>query len=181
MTASWHACCHTVTPPGQGRACPLCVCAPVCICLPCRRPAHTAVQLARDRPLMKARARAAVDAAQQQALASKAAQLHDLSPPAANLSAAGAVHRAGPVSAVLSATNLSSTAAALSALSANSSSARRVSIGAAVAAGWPVMLGVQGVAGVHHFSGSWLGLDGSKSLSLRQEVRALLEGVESLG
>jgi hypothetical protein len=38
----------------------------------------------------------------------------------------------------------------------------------------PVMLGVWAVAGVHHFSGSWLGLDGSKSLSLRREVRPQL-------
>ncbi|WIA15093.1 hypothetical protein OEZ85_001787 [Tetradesmus obliquus] len=35
----------------------------------------------------------------------------------------------------------------------------------------PLMLAVTAVAGVHHFSGSWLGLDGSKSLSLRREVR----------
>jgi hypothetical protein len=32
------------------------------------------------------------------------------------------------------------------------------------------MTGVAAVAGEHHFSGSWLGLDGSKSLSLRKEV-----------
>ncbi|WIA35277.1 hypothetical protein OEZ86_003736 [Tetradesmus obliquus] len=35
----------------------------------------------------------------------------------------------------------------------------------------PLMLAVAAVAGVHHFSGSWLGLDGSKSLNLRREVR----------
>jgi hypothetical protein len=45
--------------------------------------------------------------------------------------------------------------------------------GAALAAppdAFPVMLSAAAVAGVHHFSGSWLGLDGSKSLSLRGEV-----------
>lgn len=62
-------------------------------------------------------------------------------------------------------------------MAVNILNARRVSTNAAVAAGWPVMLGVQGVAGVHHFSGSWLGLDGSKSMSLRQEVRDWLAGV----
>lgn len=61
---------------------PLPVCAPVCagtalhaprVCCACC--SHgTAVQLARDRPLMKARGRAAVDAARQQALAADAAR-----------------------------------------------------------------------------------------------------------
>ena len=42
------------------------------------------------------------------------------------------------------------------------------------AAAGPIMLGVKAVAGVHHFSGSWLGLDGSRSLSLRKEVTPLI-------
>ncbi len=36
--------------------------------------------------------------------------------------------------------------------------------------GGPLMLLVDGVAGTHHFSGSWLGLDGSKGYNLRNEV-----------
>jgi hypothetical protein len=52
-----------------------------------------------------------------------------------------------------------------------------VGSGAAAAVRLPVMLGVAAVAGVHHFSGSWLGLDGSKSLSLRKEVRGQLKPV----
>jgi hypothetical protein len=67
-------------------------------------------------------------------------------------------------------------AAAIAAAAAAAAAADAAPAGAATGVGSdgrPVMLGVAAVAGVHHFSGSWLGLDGSKSLSLRKEVSQL--------
>lgn len=120
--------------------------------VPCAAPQ---VNLARDRPLLRSAAQAAVAAAKAKAAASRAA-------------ASAAVAAAGALTASSGLTNTTSTAASASAPQA---AAAIPAAASAAARGFPDMMGVEGVAGVHHFSGSWLGLDGSKSLSLRKEVR----------